>query len=74
LDRPAGPAPAAPATRDASGADGPDIGVERNDDPLNFRVPTVFRREFKTYAAQHDLKLVELLQLAFAAYRRQQRD
>lgn len=40
--------------------------------PLNFRVSAGFRREFKTYAAQHDLKLNELLRLSFDAYRRQQ--
>ncbi len=33
--------------------------------PLNFRVPASFRREFKTYAARHDLKLNELLRLSF---------
>jgi len=38
--------------------------------PLNFRVPAAFRREFKTYAAQHDLKLNELLRRSFEAYRR----
>lgn len=38
--------------------------------PLNFRVSASFRREFKTYAAQHDLKLNELLRLSFEAYRR----
>jgi hypothetical protein len=42
--------------------------------PLNFRVPTGFRREFKTYAAQHDLKLNELLRRSFEAYRRQRGD
>jgi hypothetical protein len=40
--------------------------------PLNFRVSATFRRDFKTYAAQHDLKLNELLRLSFDAYRRQQ--
>jgi hypothetical protein len=39
--------------------------------PLNFRVSAGFRREFKTYAAQHDLKLNELLRRSFEAYRRQ---
>ena len=39
--------------------------------PLNFRVPDTFRREFKVYAAQHGLKLNELLRLSFDAYRRQ---
>lgn len=45
---------------------------ERGLMPLNFRVSAAFRREFKTYAAQHDLKLNELLRLSFDAYRRQQ--
>jgi hypothetical protein len=35
--------------------------------PLNFKVPTDFRREFKTYAAQHNKKLNQLLYEAFAA-------
>jgi hypothetical protein len=42
--------------------------------PLNFRVRASFRREFKTYAARHDLKLNELLRLSFEAYRRQNGD
>jgi hypothetical protein len=42
--------------------------------PLNFRVPDTFRREFKVYAAQHGLKLNELLRLSFDAYRRQNGD
>jgi hypothetical protein len=40
--------------------------------PLNFRVSATFRREFKTYAARHDLKLNELLRRSFEAYRRAQ--
>jgi hypothetical protein len=51
-------APAAPARPEANLA------------PLNFRVAASFRREFKTYAATHDLKLNELLRLSFEAYRR----
>jgi hypothetical protein len=39
--------------------------------PLNFRVSSEFRREFKTYAAAHDLKLNKLLALSFQAYRKQ---
>lgn len=42
--------------------------------PLNFRIPASLRREFKTYAAQHDMKLNELFRAAFDAYRTQQRD
>lgn len=40
-------------------------------EPLNFRVSAAFRREFKTYAAAHDLKLNELLVRCFAAYKEQ---
>ena len=47
---------------------------ESGGQPLNFRVPEVFRREFKVYAAQHGLKLNELLRLSFDAYRRQNGD
>jgi hypothetical protein len=42
--------------------------------PLNFRVAPGFRREFKTYAARHDLKLNELLRRSFEAYRKAQGD
>ena len=42
--------------------------------PLNFRVSNDFRREFKTYAAAHDLKLNELLRRSFAAYKKAQGD
>ena len=42
--------------------------------PLNFRVSADFRREFKTYAAAHDLKLNKLLALSFQAYRQQRGD
>ncbi|MGI8569116.1 MAG: hypothetical protein ACR2KT_08645 [Methylocella sp.] len=42
--------------------------------PLNFRVSGDFRREFKTYAATHDLKLNELLKRAFEAFRKQHGD
>ena len=34
--------------------------------PLNFKVPREFHREFKTFAAQHSKKMVEVLQEAFA--------
>jgi hypothetical protein len=35
--------------------------------PLNFKVSADFRRDFKTYAAQHNKKLNQLLYEAFAA-------
>jgi hypothetical protein len=34
--------------------------------PLNFKVPQAFHRDFKTFAAQHSKKMVEVLQEAFA--------
>lgn len=36
--------------------------------PMNFRVSADFRRRFKMFAASHDLKLNELLQLSFDDY------
>jgi len=42
--------------------------------PLNFRIPATFRRAFKTYAAEHDMKLNELLRHCFDAYRQQRGD
>jgi hypothetical protein len=47
---------------------------EANFTPLNFRISASFRREFRTYAATHDLKLNELLRLCFEAYRREKGD
>jgi hypothetical protein len=50
----------------------PTVGQgETGGQPLNFRVSDSFRREFKVYAAQHGLKLNELLRLSFEAYRNQ---
>ncbi len=42
--------------------------------PLNFKVSSDFRREFKTYASAHDMKLNKLLELAFESFRKQQGD
>lgn len=61
---------ASPASVDAPPAPKGEGGLS----PLNFRVPASFRREFKTYAAQHDLKLNELLRRSFEAYREAQGD
>jgi len=48
----------------------PAAASEGSGQPLNFRVPSEFRRRFKTYAAQHDMKLNELLFKAFEDYAR----
>jgi hypothetical protein len=42
--------------------------------PLNFKVPADFRREFKTYAAQHNKKLNQVLYEAFAALKAKHAD
>lgn len=39
-----------------------------NNVPLNFRVPAELRRRFRIFAATNDLKLNELLRLAFNEY------
>ena len=33
--------------------------------PMNFRVPESFHREFKLYAVQHGMSMVDLLQKSF---------
>ena len=37
--------------------------------PMNFKVSAAFKREFKSYATQMDISMVELLQRCFAFYR-----
>lgn len=44
-----------------------------NNVPLNFRVSGEFRRRFRMCAAAHDLKLNELLRLAFDDYEKKTR-
>jgi hypothetical protein len=43
-------------------------------DPRNFRVSSTLLREFKTYAAAHDLKLNELLVKCFESFRKHRGD
>jgi len=66
--------PRAAAARSPVREAAPQPEKEPNLTPLNFRIPASFRREFRTYAATHDLKLNELLRLCFEAYRKQNRD
>jgi hypothetical protein len=37
--------------------------------PMNFKVPADFKRTFKTYAAQMDISMVDLLQRCFEYYK-----
>lgn len=39
--------------------------------PLNFKVDEAFRRRFRLRAAEHDMKLNELLRECFAAWERE---
>ncbi len=39
--------------------------------PLNFTVENEFRRDFKTFAAQHDIPMVDLLRTCFQTYKEQ---
>lgn len=55
------------ATRNAGSASGKAGPESTKGMPLNFKVSADFRREFKTYAAQHNKKLNQLLYEAFAA-------
>ena len=38
--------------------------------PMNFRVPETFHREFKLYAVQHGMSMVDLLQQSFMALKK----
>jgi hypothetical protein len=42
--------------------------------PLNFKVPEKFHREFKTYAAQHGVSMLELLQEGFRLVKERRRE
>ena len=37
--------------------------------PMNFRVSAQFHREFKLYAVQHGMSMVDLLQVSFRQFR-----
>ena len=37
--------------------------------PMNFKAPKAFRREFKPYAVQNGMSMVEVLQKSFRAFR-----
>lgn len=67
-------APQSPGSTEAPQRAAPESVEEGGLSPLNFRVPAKFRREFKTYAAGHDMKLNELLRRSFEAYRKAQGD
>ena len=55
-------------TRAEAPAAAPAAADEGNSLPLNFRVPSDFRRRFKMFAAANDMKLNELLYRSFEQY------
>ncbi len=59
---------AAPVANVPTRSAAPAEDAEVNNIPLNFRVSADLRRRFRVFAANHDLKLNELLRLAFEEY------
>lgn len=59
---------AAPVSNVPARSAAPAEEAEANNVPLNFRVSADLRRRFRVFAANHDLKLNELLRLAFDEY------
>lgn len=47
-----------------------DVSLKQELVPLNFKVPEEFRREFKVFAAQHGMDMVEVMQEAFELMKR----
>lgn len=59
---------AAPVANVPARSAAPAEEANANNVPLNFRVSADLRRRFRVFAAKHDLKLNELLRLAFDEY------
>ena len=65
---------AQPPAADAAARTAPVVAAKDTSppaEPLNFRVTVDFRRDFRVYAAQKNLKLNELLVLCFEEYKKQ---
>lgn len=61
------PQPRKAARRAAQSSEHGGASDPARDTPLNFKVSAEFRRDFKTFAAQNNMKLYELLYESFAA-------
>ena len=67
-----------PKRKSRKGAPPPELSASTNlhtsdpDDlkPLNFKVPATFRKEYKSYATDNDMTMVELLQRSFELYKK----
>jgi hypothetical protein len=46
-----------------------DKPADNNLAPMSFQVPASFKKEFKIFATERDLKMVDLLQLCFQFYK-----
>jgi predicted HicB family RNase H-like nuclease len=55
-----------PITTPSQNLTKPDTGELK---PLNFRVPATLHRDFKMYAVEHGISMVELLERCFQHYR-----
>jgi ketopantoate reductase len=74
MPKPKSPNPRKPSTTVPHGAV---IPLKNLDDaealkPLNFRVPPQFHREYKIYAVQNGMNMVELLRESFELFKRSQ--
>lgn len=58
----------ATVSSDAKGRQPAATESSANDRPLNFKVDADFRRRFRQHAANHDMKLSELLREALTAW------
>ena len=66
-----------PKRKSRKGAPPPKLSASTNlltsdpDDlkPLNFKVPATFKKEYKSYATDNDMTMVELLQSSFNLYK-----
>jgi hypothetical protein len=63
-----------PATESAAPDKAKDKKAKGDKKALNFKVSSDFRREFKTYASAHEMKLNKLLEVAFESLRKQNGD
>ena len=55
-----------PANRPTANLTKEETGTLR---PLNFKVPALFHRDFKSYAVLHDMSMLKLLKRCFEEYK-----
>lgn len=60
---------AAPKNETATTTNDKLVSLSSEGQPLNFKVSSEFRREFRMVAADQDMKLIDLLYASFDAYK-----